>query len=130
MNTLKVNISKIEQAGSLRLVTFSRADLKLTMLSLELSETLQVGTQVNIGVKATHIALSKSVQENSISNQLQATILSIEMGTLLCRVSLLLDGETWESVLTLEAAKEMQLVVGDTLFVLINASALSIIGAR
>ena len=130
MNTLKVNISKIEQAGSLRLVTFSRADLKLTMLSLELSDALQVGTLVEVGVKATHIALAKTVQASSISNQLQATILSVEMGTLLCRVSLLLDGETWESVLTLEAAKEMQLVVGDTLFVLINASALSIIGAR
>ena len=129
MNTLKVKITDIQNENSLHVVTFERANFYLTMLSLDLSEALKVGTQVQVGIKATHLTLSQTKKDDiSMANQIQGKITSVEMGVLLACIKVEIDGIVWESLITLPIAKKMALKVGAPVFVLFNASELSIVG--
>ena len=129
MNTSKVTISSIKHAGTLHLVTFKRANLSLIMMSLQLNANLTIGTDVLVGTKATNLTLSKTYRDDiSTSNQLQGTILSLQKGELLCSVRVDLEGDIWESIITLEVAQKMALKEEETVFILLNASELSIIG--
>jgi len=130
MNTLKVTITDIKSSGKLHLVSFQRAHLELTMISLELNEQLTIGTEVKVGTKATNVTLSKTFREDiSTANQLQGTIISLKKGSLLCSVHIDLAGETWESIITLDMLQKMNLKEKESIYVLLNASELSIIGA-
>jgi len=130
MNTLKVTITDIKSSGKLHLVSFQRAHLELTMMSLELNEQLTIGTEVKVGTKATNVTLSKTFREDiSTANQLQGTIISLEKGALLCSVHINLAEEIWESIITLDMLQKMHLKERESIYVLLNASELSIIGA-
>ena len=126
MNQVKATITSIERVDSITIVAFEAASQPMKMMALELNDALDVGREVVLSAKATNIALAKEKVENiSISNQLEATITAVEMGTLLCSVCFSFGSVTWESVITRDSAQRMELKPGDSVVALIKSSDLS-----
>ena len=130
MNQIQADITKIDSGNNITIVSFKAGKQQMKMMALEIDEVLEIGSKVILGAKATNIALAKErLEDISISNQLEATIEAIEMGTLLCSVSFLFEGVSWESVITRDSADRMHLAVGEKVVALLKSSELSIIKA-
>ena len=128
MNKLKAMVSQIEGEQNLHIIRFKFQEESLSMMGLELPSGLKVGSCVILGVKPSQVAIGKEIRgELSYSNQLSATIVSIENGTLLSALSLDVKGETMQSFITLSSSKRMQLKPNDRVTLLIKASDLFIL---
>ena len=128
MSQLKATVTSIENIDNLNIVKFDFFDTELTMMSLDLNNNIQIGTKVILTVKPTHIVISKDLKGLiSYSNKLNAIIKSIENGKLLSSVVLKISDILLESIITLNSSKQMNLQVGNSTMVLINASDLSIL---
>lgn len=128
MNKVAATITAIQRADAISIVNFDVSGQTMRMMGLELNEQLHVGSEVMVGTKATNIALTReTVEMISISNQLEVTIDSINMGALLCSIHFLLAGQLWESVITRESAVKMQLAPNEKVTILIKSSELSIV---
>ena len=128
MNQIQADITKIDSGNNITIVSFKAGKQQMKMMALEIDEDLEMGSKVILGAKATNIALAKEhLEDISISNQLEATIEAIEMGSLLCSVRFLFEAVSWESVITRDSAERMELVVGEKIVALLKSSELSII---
>ncbi len=128
MSKLIAIVSRIQSLESLNIVSFSLASITLKMMSLELEECLTIGTRVSLNVKPISVALAKNLSgELSYSNKIDATIKAIENGELLCNLSLNASEMEFESIITAESARNMNLKVGDSVTALIKANDISIL---
>ena len=131
MNRIDAIVTAIDSFENITIVNFEAAGQPMRMMALELSKSLVVGSKVTLGVKASHIALAKELKgQLSISNQLSATIESIEQGKLLSSIKLSFGSHLMESIITRISAKEMDLRIGERVIALIKSSELSILEAR
>ena len=97
------------------------------MMSLDLNEKVDVGCQVILTAKPTHIAIAKEFNGNiSYSNQLDAKIIEINNGELLSSIKLSTGDATCESIITKKSSIRMNLQVDDNVTLFIKASELSI----
>jgi len=127
MNFIPAKITEIKSVESVTIVAFDSSNLTMKMMALDMNEPLEVGSSVVLGVKASHISLAKRVQEDvSISNQLLTSIDSLRKGELLCSVKLRFHDSILESIITMESALKMNLLVGDKVIALIKSSDLFI----
>ena len=127
MSSIIARVSHIENCDSLHIVKFDFNGQALSMMSLELSDKIKVGTKVKLVVKPSHIAIAKNFSGKlSYSNRLDTTIESIENGQLLSSVKLGFFDTTLESIITRSSSQKMNLQVGDNVTALIKASELSI----
>ena len=127
MSKLIATIKKIKSVDNLNIVEFDFNGLTLKMMSLDLNNDLQIGTKVRLSVKPTSISIAKNlIGEISLSNQIVATIKSIENGQLLCSLLLNLNDTILESIITVDSSKRMNLKENDIVTILIKASDLSI----
>jgi molybdopterin-binding protein len=127
MNRIQAKITHIQSVENLNILTFESQNTKLTMMSLELSPMLSVGSEVILTSKSTAIAIAKEPNtELSHANQLRVRISSIELGELLCSLELKFYSFVIESIITSEAAQRMQLQVGMDVIALIKANDLSL----
>ncbi len=124
MSRVTATISDIKSIDSLHLVKFDFNGSTLNMVSLELNESVKVGSVVKLSIKPFHIALSKDLCLNSsYLNQIQSVVVSISKGELLDSVKL----ECMiEAIITSSASKKMGLKEGDNVVALINESEISI----
>lgn len=75
MNKIKAKVTKVEKIDSLHIVSFDFDGILLKMMSLELSEKIQIDTSVILAVKPTHVTFAKNFQGYiSITNQFRARI--------------------------------------------------------
>ncbi|WP_297440687.1 TOBE domain-containing protein [Sulfurimonas sp.] len=127
MNQLQAKVTKIQGTQGLKIVTFHCANTSLKMMSLDLQENIHDKTVVQLTCKPTSIAIAKNFSgELSYANQLNAVILSLELGELLCSIQLQFTTFTLESIITADSASRLRLAVGDEVTALIKASDLSI----
>lgn len=127
MNRFFATVTKIQTKENLNIVNFEFASHKLTMMSLDLDESLRVNSQVTLSVKPTHIALAKDfVGVVSYSNQLGAEIVEVENGELLSSIKLSVGDAMFESIITKDSSTRMDLKVGDMVKIFMKASELSI----
>ena len=127
MSSINAIITEVKSVGSLNIVRFDFFGNSLEMMSLDLSQEMQVGRRVRLSVKPFHITIAKDFSRDiSYSNQLQAEIKSCEHGELLSSIKLFLYDEVLESIITKERAVKMGLKVGEKVFIMIKASDLSI----
>lgn len=127
MNTFKAKIVAIDTHEHLSLVRFDVFGQTISMVSLGLSEATKVGCTVLLTLNPTQLILAKeSPAILSITNQLKATIRSIENGILLSSVKLLVGDVELESIITREASDSMALKEHDSVTVLMQPSELSI----
>jgi molybdopterin-binding protein len=127
MSNIEAIIKDIQTVDSLNIVTFDFEGIDLSMMSLELKEEVQIGKRVLLGTKPTTVAIAKDFSgEISYSNQIKANIETIEIGQLLCSITLLTNTTSFESIITAKSAKRLNLKQGDKVTALIKASEISI----
>ncbi|MBU1659678.1 TOBE domain-containing protein [bacterium] len=127
MNKLIARVVQIESMDGLTIVNFDFFGTTLCMMSLDLSADVQAGVQVRLSAKSTHIAIAKDFSGLvSYSNMFEAKIVSVENGQLLSRVHLSVKGVPFESLITLNSSKRMNLQANDDVTLFIKASELSI----
>ncbi len=128
MSTIKAKISAIKNKDTLHLLHFEGEGFSLSMLTLELDAAIQVGKKVALLVKPTAVELAKE-PSNAIShtNQLPCRISSIEEGDILSTLTLTLNEQSFESIITTEALKRMHLKEKSPVVALIPESELSIV---
>ena len=128
MNKIAVKITQIDNVQNLHVVKFDFHGISLQMMSLDLNKEIEVGTNVHVGVKPTHLALAKEFSgQLSYSNQLQAKVIECENGKLLSAVELSCKGSVLESIITLSSSLKMNIQKGDEITILINASDIFIV---
>jgi molybdopterin-binding protein len=128
MNTLIATVTKIDTIDNLNIVNFDFSDQTLSMMSLDLSDDIKIGTKVKLITKPSYIAIAKEFSGIlSYSNQLKAKIIELENGKLLSSVKLQIEEFLLESIITFESSKKMDLKVGDEVTAFIKASELSIL---
>ncbi|RLA76685.1 MAG: transporter [Epsilonproteobacteria bacterium] len=127
MSMINASIIEIQSVDNLNIVSFDFSGTTLKMMSLDLSDEMQVGRKVILNVKPFHITIVKEFYgEISYSNKLNAVVQSYENGELLSSVKLLVNGVVFESIITKELVLEMELKIGDNVIVMIKASDLFI----
>jgi molybdopterin-binding protein len=127
VNNFRATVTQIENLENLNIVKFDFCGTVLSMMSLDLSQEIQIATQVELTAKSTNIAIGKNFSgQLSYSNQLQAKIISLTIGKLLTSVTLSAGDVLFESIITSYSSKKMDLKVGDEVVALIKASELSI----
>lgn len=128
MSQFKATISNIHTHNTINIVSFMAGEFTLHMMSLELNEKIQVGSEVTLGVKASSVALAKEFTgELSYSNQLKLKITEIDEGELLCSISLHSKDFELESIITRASKHRMNLKVSERVTALIKSSDLYII---
>ncbi len=128
MNLTPALITDIQSVDNISVVSFKALHQTMRMMSLELNDSLHVGSEVILGVKATNISLAKEITGLlSISNRLEVTIERLDMGTLLCSIKFKFEEQIWESIITRNSALRMDLKAGDKITALVKSSELSIV---
>ncbi len=129
MNKLSVKVEKIDKNDKLHIVTCKLGCQRIKVVSLELRDTIKIGSTVELSVKSTNISLAKNFTgELSIVNQLTAKVTAIDKGDLLSSVQVELERFSLECLLTVEATLSMGLSVGDDVMVLIKGSEVFVCG--
>ena len=127
MSQLVATIKKINSVDNLNIVEFDFNGLTLKMMSLDLNDDVKIGKKVKLSVKPSNISIAKNlIGEISLSNQIVATIESLENGQLLTSVILKINDTILESIITVDSSKRMNLQIGEVVTILIKASNLSI----
>ena len=127
MSNFIASIKKINSVDNLNIVEFDFNGLTLKMMSLDLNDDVKIGKKVELSVKPSNISIAKNlIGEISLSNQIVATIQSLENGQLLTSVILKINDTLLESIITVDSSKRMNLQIGESVTILIKASNLSI----
>jgi molybdopterin-binding protein len=127
MSNIIATIDDIKNCENLHIVRFKYHSQILSMMSLELSDDIKIGTKVRLGVKSSHISIGKNFSGNiSFVNILPTKIIEIENGTLLSAITLKLFDTTLEAIIPLPSVKQMDLNVNDEVTAFIQMSELSI----
>lgn len=128
MSPFIATIKKINNIDSLNIVEFDFFGLTLKMMSLDLNKNVQIGKKVRLAVKPTNISIAKKLfGEISLSNQIVANIKSVENGQLLSSIILEVNDTIFESIITADSSKKMNLQKYEQVTILIKASDLSIL---
>lgn len=128
MNRLHAVVTDVVGEQNLHIISFNFQGSSLSMMGLDLPFGLHVGSSVVLGAKPSHLAIGKNIQgELSYSNQLDATIVSIENGKLLSSIILHVKDVMLQSFITCKSSQRMNLQVGDEVKLLIKASELFVL---
>lgn len=121
-------VKDIKTIDSLNIVEFDFNNITLKMMSLELHKEVKLESKVKLLVKPSNVIISKNyIEDISLSNQTLAKIVDIENGELLSSISLKIGDTTFESIITKESSKRLDLQEGNIVNILIKASDLSIL---
>ncbi|MFY9085322.1 TOBE domain-containing protein [Aliarcobacter cryaerophilus] len=121
-------VKDIKTIDSLNIVEFDFNNITLKMMSLELHKEVKLESKVKLLVKPSNVIISKNyIEDISLSNQTLAKIVAIENGELLSSISLKIGDTTFESIITKESSKKLDLQEGNIVNILIKASDLSIL---
>lgn len=127
MSTLSATVVSIQSNDGLNIVTFALGGQSLSMVSLELDESLTVGSKCLLSVNASSVAIGKNLGGMlSYSNQLSARVTAIESGELLARIVLDISGNHLESLITVASCKRLGLKAEDEVTALIKATEISV----
>ncbi|PLY14967.1 MAG: transporter [Sulfurimonas sp.] len=128
MNTIEAKVKEIQSVENLNIVKFDFHKTTLIMMSLELNKDVKIESKIKLSTKSTHIGIAKSFNGDiSYSNQLKAKIINIDSGKLLSSVTVKVYDSLLESIMTKESCQKMNLQVGETITVFIEANELSIL---
>lgn len=131
MNQLLAKVTEIQRLDNLTIVSFDFEGQPMQLIALEISEKLEIGTEVILGMKATNTILVKEYKGViSISNQFNCMVENVNNGALLTSVTLRIGKSLIESIITRKSSSILNLEEGDTLKILVNESELSILEIR
>lgn len=126
MNLLKGTIHHIETHGSISIVIVQVGTLFLKSIVLENPDTatyLQLNHPVNIYFKETEVIVSKAGDlEISLQNKLPCILEELQVGQLLTRLKMMVEGFRITSVITSHAVDELRLQTGNRIFAWIKTN--------
>ncbi len=125
MNKIKGHINQVEVSGSLSMVTVDISDVhQFKAIVLETPNTalyLQKGHDIRLWFKETEVSIGIDNNPlNSIVNQLNGKIISIEKGELLTKVVVLTAVGELTSIISTYALLKLKLVVNQTVVVMVK----------
>ena len=131
MNLIAGKIFAMTSTSELSLVDFAVKESIMSMVALALDKSLDIGSEVVLGVKATSISLAKGqTNELTLSNQLETEIISIKKAEILSSIKLKFVDIELESIITTRSLERLDFHIGDSVTALIKASELSIIEVK
>ncbi len=111
MNTLQGQISNIEVNGSLALITTKVNGIPFTAIVIETPETasyLKLGNTIKVLFKETEVIIATGdVSGISLQNRITGTIIQLEKGTLLSKITLGTTVGNITSVITTNAVEQL-----------------------
>lgn len=126
MNILEGIITRIETSGSLSIVKVEVGDISLKTILIETSNTapyLKKGNNVNVIFKETEVAVGKGViHNNSMQNRIPGSILEIERGELLSKLTIGATLGKIKAIITSSAVEELQLMIGEKVTAMIKTN--------
>ena len=126
MNEIKAKVKNIQEKDFLNVVEFQHNDISFYMMGLELPD-IENGDEVLLSVKPAHISLSKEFpRKSSISNIMFSKIKDIKNGEVLSSVVIEFEGNLFESIITSQASRKLNLQVNDEVYMLVKSSDLFI----
>ena len=130
MNKLTGIISKIQQSGAILLVDVNVDGHGFSAMLIESAtqpEWLQPGNTIELVFKETEVSLAKNLSGMiSMRNRMKCTILHIECGELLSKVSLQFQEYTITSAITTRSVNLLDLKIGDEVEALVKANEVSL----
>jgi molybdopterin-binding protein len=130
MNKLSGNITSISSEGQLSLVKINVSGSLFTSILIDTPATasyLVTGNKVFVVFKENEVVIAKDFSgQISMQNKFEGTIQSVEAGKLLCSLSLYCSGFSIVSIITAQAAAQMNLVQGDQVTALIKTNEISL----
>jgi len=127
LNDIQAVVTNIQGNQELNIVEFDFHGTTLSMMALELSNKINIGSQVILGAKPSHVTIAKDINlEISYSNKIASKILDILEGEFLCSIIMGVHGSKIESLLTKKTLHKMNLKKNDDVVTLIKSSELFI----
>jgi molybdate transport system regulatory protein len=131
MNMLSGYIAAIEAHGSVAIVDVAVGTHCFTATLLGSAEQLagwEIGQAVRLLFKETEVALAKNLSGHiSMRNRLPGTVTALEIGQVLTRVVLDMQGIQISSVITSRSARSLNIAVGDALEGLVKSNEMSLL---
>lgn len=116
MNIINGQITAIKTSGSLSKIEVSAGENKFKTIVIDTSETadyLQVGNSVKLLFKETEVAIGTGDLSNiSLQNRVAGTISKLEIGDLQAKVTLDTEIGLVKSIITADAAQQLNLKEG------------------
>lgn len=130
MNCIKATITEVVSKQNLSLVKLVNSKLNFTAIVIDDVESapyLRMGNEVNVLFKETEVIISKDLNPQiSIQNRIACTIKNINMGDLLCELTLETENFIFQSIITRNAAEKLALKKEDTVLALIKTNEISL----
>lgn len=130
MNQLQGNITAVETAGDISLVTIAAAGESFSTLVIDTPATapyLQTGRAIVMVFKETEMSIGKNLSGGlSLRNRFPATVRQVESGQLLSCVYLDFKGMALQAVITTRSVAELQLAPGDEVVGLVKTNEISL----
>ena len=124
---IKAKISAIEQNDGVSVFEFSAENLSLKMLSLENLQNLKIGDEVRLSFKSSDVFVATSPLLNcSVSNEIKAQISDIQRGQITSSLHLNAAEFEFESIISTESLKRLNLALGDQIYAYVKATSLYI----
>lgn len=131
MNILSGHIAAIEAHGSVAIVDVSVAAHRFTATLLGSPGHLaswKLGQTVQLLFKENEVALAKNLSgQISLRNRLPGSVIAIEVGQVLTRAIIDMDGLQFSSIITSRSARSLQLAIGDLVEGLVKSNEMSLI---
>lgn len=127
MSKIIARVVEIQSHENITLVKFEVESQFLTMMSLDISPDVKIGTKVKLLINSSHVAIAKDFSgEVSYSNKIEAKIKMLKNGELLTHISLAFGESVIESIITKSSSIRMNLREKESVTALIKASEISI----
>ena len=116
----------IKNIDDLNLEEFDFNGIILTMISLNLKDIF-IGSIVKLVVNSNNIILAKNYNKNlSISNEIKAKIIEMEIGELLTSIKVSAFNNTFTAITTTKQAKQLNFQINNDVSILVKASQFAI----
>lgn len=130
MNQLPGIIKEIISEGHLSIVRISALGNIFSAIVIDTPATapyLKEGGPVNMLFKENEVAIVKSFSGLiSLQNRFEGTVKELEQGKLLCKVIVDYKGVTITSIITTNAAKQLNLTIGDQVTAMVKTNEMSL----
>ena len=128
MNRLPARVTEIRINEGVCRIGFESRGASLSMVGLEPPAGLAVGREVELGIKATHLILSRHApEETTLSNRLPVRCTGWREGEILASVMLEFREIALEAIVPHEALERLSPRKGEALYASFQAAELSIV---
>jgi molybdopterin-binding protein len=130
MNQLPGVISEIISEGHLSIVQVEALGHTFKAIVIDTPQTapyLREGNNVNMLFKENEVVIAKSFSGLiSLQNRFDSIIKALEMGKLLCKVTMDFQGHQLISLITAHAATQLTLAIGDSVTAMVKTNEISL----